>query len=319
LSGCREVKFVLKAETLMSPVRIVRYWNPDVQGPALGAVNTDTVIALSESLGLEDASLEALLRRAAEQKLSPEDLVLRAVPTQTAQLSLDELNVSPDPAKPHLLQPVVAEEVWASGVTYERSRKARESESVVKDVYERVYDAVRPEIFFKATPSRCVGPNMAVGIRRDSRWSVPEPELALVIDANLRIVGFTLGNDMSSRDIEGENPLYLPQAKVFAACCSLGPAVLLAHDDAPKEFPISCRILRGGKQVFQGEASTRQMRRRFEDLVHYLGRCNRLAPTTVLLTGTGIIPPNEFSLQEGDSVEISSPPIGILRNPVKGV
>lgn len=304
---------------LTSPVRIVRYWNPDVQGPVLGAVNANAVIALSESLGLEDASLDALLRRAAEQKLSPEDLILRAGPTHTAQLSLDELNVSPDPAKPHLLQPVVPEEIWASGVTYERSRKARESESVAKDVYERVYDAVRPEIFFKATPSRCVGPNMAVGIRRDSQWSVPEPELALVIDANLQIVGFTLGNDMSSRDIEGENPLYLPQAKVFAACCSLGPAVLLAHEDAPSEFSISCRVLRSGKPVFQGEASTRQMRRRFEDLVHYLGRCNFLAPITVLLTGTGIVPPNEFALQEGDLVEISSPPIGILRNPVKGV
>src|SRR6202158_3592829 len=319
IGGLSESQICFEGEMLTSPVRIVRYWNPDVQGPVLGAVNANAVIALSESLGLEDASLDALLRRAAEQKLNPEDLILRAGPTHTAQLSLDELNVSPDPAKPHLLQPVVPEEIWASGVTYERSRKARESESVAKDVYERVYDAVRPEIFFKATPSRCVGPNVAVGIRRDSQWSVPEPELALVIDANLRIVGFTLGNDMSSRDIEGENPLYLPQAKVFAACCSLGPAVLLAHEDAPREFSISCRVLRGGKQVFQGEASTRQMRRRFEDLVHYLGRCNFLAPITVLLTGTGIIPPNEFALQEGDLVEISSPPIGILRNPVKGV
>jgi 2-dehydro-3-deoxy-D-arabinonate dehydratase len=161
-----------------------------------------------------------------------------------------------------------------------------------------------------------VGPNVAVGIRGDSQWSVPEPELALLVDASLNIVGFTLGNDMSSRDIEGENPLYLPQAKVFTACCSLGPAILLA-DGVAAEFSISCRILREDKEVFHGITDTGQMHRTFENLVRCLGLHNTLPAMTVLLTGTGIVPPDSFTLRDADVVEISSPAIGFLRNPVK--
>jgi len=300
-------------------LRIVRYWDPDAGRPALGCVQADRVISLAALLENQEASLEALLRIAEERRLTPEALIKQSSLKLSRSFSYEELDRPPDPGKPHLLQSVVSAEVWAAGVTYERSRQAREAESEVADIYERVYDAERPEIFFKATPSRCVGPNQPLGLRGDSRWIVPEPELALILDRSLRVVGFTLGNDMSCRDIEGENPLYLPQAKVFTNCCSLGPAVLLAENDASPEFVIECRILREGQVVFQGTVSTKQMHRRFAELVQFLRRCNTFAGMTTLLTGTGIVPPNDFSLRAGDIVEISSPSIGVLRNPVEAL
>jgi 2-dehydro-3-deoxy-D-arabinonate dehydratase len=300
-------------------LRIVRYWDPDAGRPALGCVQADRVFSLAALLANQEASLEVLLRIAEERRLTPAALIKQSSLELSRSFFYEELDLPPDPGKPHLLQSVVSAEVWAAGVTYERSRQAREAESEVADIYERVYDAERPEIFFKATPSRCVGPNQPLGLRGDSRWIVPEPELALILDRSLRIVGFTLGNDMSCRDIEGENPLYLPQAKVFTNCCSLGPAVLLAESDVSPEFVIECRILREGKVVFQGTVSTKQMHRRFEDLVRFLGRCNTFAGMTTLLTGTGIVPPNDFSLRAGDIVEISSPSIGVLRNPVEAL
>jgi len=298
-------------------VKIVRYWNPGRRRPALGWVRKGGIVDISELLASEDASLETLLDAAEDRQLSLEALLTQSGSRLESSYSCEQLDIAPDPGKPHLLQPVVSPEVWAAGVTYERSRRAREAESDVADVYERVYDAKRPEIFFKATPSRCVGPNMPLGLRGDSRWIVPEPELALILDGKLGIVGFTLGNDMSCRDIEGENPLYLPQAKVFANCCSLGPAVLLAEGKAMPEFVISCRILREGKPVFEDKTSTEKMHRSFAELVQYLGRHNPVPAMTTLLTGTGIIPPGDFSLQAGDVVEISSPSIGVLRNPVE--
>jgi len=298
-------------------VKIVRYWDPGPRRPALGWVREDRIVDLSGLLAREDASLETLLDAAKERQLSPEALLMQSDSMLESSYSCQQLDITSDPAKPHLLQPIVPPEVWAAGVTYERSRRAREAESDVADVYERVYDARRPEIFFKATPSRCVGPNMPLGLRGDSRWIVPEPELALILDGKLGIVGFTLGNDMSCRDIEGENPLYLPQAKVFANCCSLGPAVLLAEGNAMPEFVISCRILREGKTVFEDKTSTEKMHRSVEELVRYLERYNPVPAMTTLLTGTGIIPPENFSLRAGDVVEISSSSIGVLRNPVE--
>lgn len=298
-------------------MKIVRYWDPGPRRPALGWVREDRIVDLSGLLAREDASLETLLDAAKERQLSPEALLMQSDSMLESSYSCQQLDITSDPAKPHLLQPIVPPEVWAAGVTYERSRRAREAESDVADVYERVYDARRPEIFFKATPSRCVGPNMPLGLRGDSRWIVPEPELALILDGKLGIVGFTLGNDMSCRDIEGENPLYLPQAKVFANCCSLGPAVLLAEGNAMPEFVISCRILREGKTVFEDKTSTEKMHRSVEELVRYLERYNPVPAMTTLLTGTGIIPPENFSLRAGDVVEISSSSIGVLRNPVE--
>jgi 2-dehydro-3-deoxy-D-arabinonate dehydratase len=190
-------------------------------------------------------------------------------------------------------------------------------ESSQSDVYDRVYDADRPEIFLKATPSRVVGPNGAVGIRSDSGWDVPEPELVLLINARGEVVGYTIGNDVSSRSIEGENPLYLPQAKVYAQCAGLGPVVVLTDEIAdPTDLPIKLEIRRGGDVLFSEETGTSRMHRTFEDLVTYLFRGNAFPAGVFLMTGTGIVPPSEFTLQGGDTVTITIEPIGALTNAV---
>jgi 2-dehydro-3-deoxy-D-arabinonate dehydratase len=215
----------------------------------------------------------------------------------------------------HLVAPVIPEEVWAAGVTYERSRDARMHESTEQDVYARVYEAERPELFFKATGSRVVGPGAPVGLRSDSEWQIPEPEIALVLDSDGGIAGYTLGNDMSSRDIEGDNPLYLPQAKIFAGSCALGPVVVPASEIAdPYSLEIEMRIVRSGQPVFSGSTSTARLRKRFDVLISHLKRDSWIAPGTVLLTGTGIVPPDDFTLAPGDVVGITCDPIGVLRN-----
>jgi 2-dehydro-3-deoxy-D-arabinonate dehydratase len=190
-------------------------------------------------------------------------------------------------------------------------------ESSEQDVYERVYNAERPEIFFKATPSRVSGPGEAVAIRGDSSWDVPEPELALVINAHGETVGYTVGNDMSSRSIEGDNPLYLPQAKMYSACAGLGPVIALAGDiDDVHNLPISLTIERNGSVLFEGETSTDQMARTFDDLIGYLHRYNAFPFGVFLMTGTGIIPPSEFTLEDGDIVSIVIDGVGTLTQPV---
>jgi 2-dehydro-3-deoxy-D-arabinonate dehydratase len=211
--------------------------------------------------------------------------------------------------------------VWASGVTYLISRDAREEESHQSNIYNRVYDAERPELFFKATPNRVVGHLDYVFVRSDSKWSVPEPELTLVIDPQMNLVGFTIGNDVSSRDIEGENPLYLPQAKVHLRCCALGPYVTLREaENIPdgKNLDVRSVIYRGGKPVFEGEINTSRIKRTFEELMRYLGRDQEFPNGVFLLTGTGIVPEN-FDLTEGDEVEITISGLGTLRNPVRRV
>ena len=216
-----------------------------------------------------------------------------------------------------LAAPVDAQEVWAAGVTYLRSRNARMEESSQSDVYDRVYDADRPEIFLKATPSRVVGPDDAVGIRSDSGWDVPEPELVLLVNAGGEVVGYTIGNDVSSRSIEGENPLYLPQAKVYARSAGLGPVVVLTDEiPDPSDLPIKLEIMRGGEVLFSEETGTSRMHRTFDDLVTYLFRANAFPAGVFLMTGTGIVPPSEFTLQDGDTVTITIDPIGALTNPV---
>jgi 2-dehydro-3-deoxy-D-arabinonate dehydratase len=218
-----------------------------------------------------------------------------------------------------LLPPLDEQEVWAAGVTYKRSREARERESVgAARFYDLVYNAERPELFLKATPRRVVGPGSAVRIRRDSRWNVPEPELALVVSPRMKIVGYTIGNDMSSRDIEGENPLYLPQAKVYDGSCSLGPVITLAAAMPPPErVTIRLTITRSGADVFDGSTSLSAMKRSFEDLVSWLGRENRFPDGVILLTGTGIVPPDHFTLECGDDIAIDITGIGTLRNRVE--
>jgi len=216
-----------------------------------------------------------------------------------------------------LLRPSDDQEIWAAGVTYERSRVAREEESAKSGIYDRVYTAPRPEIFFKATPSRVVGPGEAVAIREDASWNVPEPELALVINPAMEIVGYTIGNDMSSRDIEGENPLYLPQAKMYGRCCAIGPMIALSeHVPDAKNLTISVEIQRAGHTMFSGQVSTSKIVRRYEDLVSYLGRDNLFPDGVLLLTGTGIVPSDDFTLESRDNVQIRIDGIGTLQNPV---
>ena len=213
--------------------------------------------------------------------------------------------------------PIEPPEVWCAGVTYQRSRDARVEESTVKDVYTLVYDAERPELFLKdAACRRTVGPGEPIGVRSDPAWDVPEPEIGVVLGEGGALAGLTIGNDVSSRAIEGANPLYLPQAKLFAGACAIGPAVLVPDDwEAPLE--IRMRIADGaGTELFAGETSTARMRRSFGELVEWLLRDNPVPPGSVLLTGTGLVPPDDFTLEPGHTVEIHVPAIGTLTNPV---
>jgi len=246
------------------------------------------------------------------------ELVHAPDPVGLAKFLIDQ-NLDPVPLdEVTFLAPMDRQEVWAAGVTYKRSQVARMEESETgASHYDRVYTAPRPELFFKATPNRVVGPGEPLRIRQDSTWSVPEPELALVITPEMRLAGFTIGNDMSARDIEGENPLYLPQAKLYSQCCAIGPCILLPQKGLNREeTKIRLTIRRGNKQVFQGETDLSQMARSFEDLIGWLGRDNAFPNGVILLTGTGIVPPDEFSLAAGDVVSIEITGIGTLTNPI---
>lgn len=223
-----------------------------------------------------------------------------------------------DPGHSHLMAPIQeGQEVWAAGVTYESSKLARMSESESGgDFYALVYTADRPELFFKATPNRVVGPDATVRIRADSTWNVPEPELVALIAANGQILGYTIGNDMSSRDIEGQNPLYLPQAKVYRASCALGPVIIPAEQIDPQNLAIRLTITRGSQTAFAGITSTARMRRTVADIATWLLRENEFPRGVFLLTGTGIVPPDDFTLQPGDQVAIEIEGLGVLRNRV---
>jgi 2-dehydro-3-deoxy-D-arabinonate dehydratase len=214
--------------------------------------------------------------------------------------------------------PVKPAEIWGAGVTYLRSRQARETETKIKGLYDYVYDSIRPEIFLKDSGRRCRGPNEEIGVRSDSAWTVPEPELTVVCDSEAKVVGYTIGNDVSSRDIEGENPLFLPQAKVYAGSASIGPVVVFpdAVGD-PHSLGIQMKIRRGGKEAFSGSTNTSQMKRTVPELLKYLKKDNELSNFTLLMTGTSIVPPDDFSLQTGDDVEIEIEKIGTLINPVR--
>lgn len=215
--------------------------------------------------------------------------------------------------------PLVPDEVWAAGVTYEISEQAREAESVLPEVYRNVYDDERPEIFFKATPSRTVGPTEAIGVRADSTWNVPEPELGVVLYDG-EIVGYTIGNDVSSREIEGANPLYLPQAKVYDRCCALGPCFAPVESvPDPHDLKMSMAIHRNGDVVWEEGTSTAEMVRTCEELVSFYRRSNVLPRLAVLLTGTSLVPGEETNLKPDDRVRIEIESIGVLENPVVSV
>jgi 2-dehydro-3-deoxy-D-arabinonate dehydratase len=290
-------------------VRIIRFLN-EGSVPTLAALTDDAKIYV-----LPQQDLMELVHLAEEQKTTPLSLIEGVIAASNPlHATLGDLS---------LLTPIVAPEVWAAGVTYEKSREARNYEVTggkldALTVYDKVYDAERPEIFFKSTAARTVGPDQDVYLRTDSNWQIPEPELGLVLSKNGKIVGYTAGNDMSCRDIEGENPLYLPQAKMWKHSCSIGPAIRLAETvDDPYKFQIACRIYRDEQKVVEGTASTSQLKRKFDELVSYLLRDNEIFDGTVLLTGTCIVPPNEFTLLDGDRIEIEISGIGVLNNPVK--
>ncbi len=224
---------------------------------------------------------------------------------RTAMVALLEAMPAGEAATGDLLTPVeAAHEVWGSGVTYLRSRDARKAESAVADVYQRVYEAERPELFFKSAGWRAVGTGQPVRIRQDATWNVPEPELTLVINAHREIVGFTVGNDMSSRDIEGENPLYLPQAKSYNGSCAVGPGIELVVEADLADLPITLEIRRAGNPIFVGDTSTSKMKRKFGELVTYLCRELDFPHGVFLMTGTGVVPGDNFTLKPGDLIRV---------------
>jgi 2-dehydro-3-deoxy-D-arabinonate dehydratase len=230
------------------------------------------------------------------------------------------LDACAPPDEAAFLAPIGEQEVWAAGVTYFRSRTARMEESQAAgggDFYDRVYNAERPELFFKSMPRNVVGPSGRVRIRRDSRWNVPEPELTVLLAPSGKLIGYTIGNDMSSRDIEGENPLYLPQAKVYDRSCALGPCILVRSEPLPAGTPIQLTISRRGVTVFSDQTTLSQMKRSPAILAEYLFRENTFPNGCFLLTGTGIVPPDDFTLQIGDSIYITIPAIGTLLNLVE--
>lgn len=270
------------------------------------------------SLVEDDGKLRVLDMLQVENVRSLMDLLHAPDPIGLAKFLVDTKAPALDPKLVTVLAPIDRQEVWAAGVTYKRSQVARMEESKAgASHYDKVYTAPRPEIFFKATPNRVSGPGQPLRVRADSNWSVPEPELALVVSPVGKLVGFTVGNDMSARDIEGENPLYLPQAKVYNQCCGLGPYVWIPEQTVDRPgTKIKLAISRGDAVVFNGETDLDQMKRGFEELIGWLVKENELATGAFLLTGTGIVPPDNFTLQDGDSVSIEITGIGTLTNPI---
>ncbi|MCC7022716.1 MAG: fumarylacetoacetate hydrolase family protein [Thermomicrobiales bacterium] len=257
------------------------------------------------------------IARAGGPALLAEALQLTAAEMRDALLKLDTDADAIPLAEATLRAPIDLQEVWAAGVTYKRSRDARMEESTEEDVYERVYDADRPEIFFKATPNRVAGPGEPVAVRGDSGWDVPEPELVLLLNAHGEIVGYTIGNDVSSRAIEGDNPLYLPQAKLYSRSAALGPSIVTVDEiDNASNLSIDITIRRDGESRYSDATSTSRMHRTFDDLATYLFRCNEFPAGAFLMTGTGLVPPSDFTLEDGDEVTISIDRIGSLTNSV---
>lgn len=288
-------------------------------GDARLIVETDRGVAMDlTSLDPDVTDLSDLLLASSLSGMSVDEIA--SLTLETGSADRFDLNEVMDTSRSgegfyRLDRPFDPSEVWAAGVTYKTSEMERMRESDTPDVYSKVYNSERPEVFFKASSNRCVGPFESVGIRGDSNWNVPEPELAFVLYRG-DIVGYTIGNDMSSRTIEGENPLYLPQAKVFDRCCSIGPCFVPAEDINPTDLEISCTIARDGVEVWSNSTSTSQMARSCEEIADWLQRHNFVPDLTTVLTGTAIVPPPEFFLQEGDIVTMSIEGIGVLENDV---
>lgn len=291
-------------------MKLIRYYDPE-RGSQLGVERDGSLYSVSAQFSMLSAWLRSTVGRVDDAIQQLEGLV------EGTGVDLAALENAPDANARHYLAPIDEQDVWAAGVTYERSRAARQEEAADGgDIYARVYGAQRPELFYKAHGRDVIGHLGVVGIRADATWSVPEPELGVVFNPALEVVGFTVGNDMSSRDIEGENPLYLPQAKVYTASCALGRGIWLTSTREWLDTTIHLRIKRGGETVFADSTPTSRIRRSITELADYLGRSMRFPHGVVLLTGTGIVPPLEFTLAAGDVVTITIDPIGSLTNTV---
>lgn len=315
-------------------MKLIQYHLPNL-GKRVGIVTRENSVidvtseespSVLDALKLADkerVSLGALLADIQEKVSSPPPMRFTAfqeadsVPVDENGLSLEKLNVTPSEKMPHLLLPIDPPEVWGCGVTYKRSADMRDGDTQ-QDIYSRVYHADRPEIFFKGTPSRCVGPNGYIGIRSDSVLTAPEPELAYILGTEGEIIGYTLCNDVSAWDIERDNPLYLLQSKVFYGCCALGPMFVTPSEvDDPYNLVIKCTILRNEKEIYAGEVNTSQINWKFEKLTEFLMRDNPVPFGTVVSTGTGIIVPNDLPLAPDDIVTIEIQGFGTLSNPVR--
>lgn len=296
-------------------MKLVRYHEPG-QGAQIGVMNGDAIFNVTEQI----PSISAWLQRSVGRVHQEIDALAQLIRARLPVYQAEQLHHRPAPGVPHWLPPIDEQDVWAAGVTYERSREARQEEAQDGgDVYARVYAAERPELFFKAHGRAVVGHLDSVGIRKDSAWNVPEPELGVVFNPALEAVGFTVGNDVSSRDIEGANPLYLPQAKVYRRSCALGSAITLTPADHWKLTTIRLQIARGDETVFAGEVHTGRIRRTLRELADFLGRSQDFPHGVVLLTGTGVVPPADFTLAAGDVVTITIDEVSSLTNTVEVV
>ncbi|MDA8205400.1 MAG: fumarylacetoacetate hydrolase family protein [Thermaerobacter sp.] len=290
---------------MAGPIRLIRWKTPQGQVRLGVSAGDDAVVAVDAILpGV--CSVQSLRQHCRTQSISVAEWA-----AEILQGSSPRVDVSPD----SWLAPLTLSELWAAGVTYEISRDAREQETTsAQNFYARIYESHRPELFFKAPGSRVAGPGDFVGLRRDATWHVPEPEMTVVLDDTGQVFGFTAGNDMTARDVEAQNPLYLPQAKMFHHAAAIGPSLVLAGTVDPYDLTITLAIRRKGQTVFQGATTTQKLRRSVEELVEYLGRALPLAPWTGLMTGTGIVPPDSFSVEDGDDIFIDISSIGTLYN-----
>jgi len=297
-------------------MRLIQFFVPEL-GKRVGVVEGETVVDITEVAPTTLALLERAIAEGKSFEAKAKEALEEAKERGAQTVGFNSLQNPPSPDKPHLLLPIDAAEIWGAGVTYKRSAEERDLDSQT-DIYTRVYFSDRPELFFKATLHRCALPFGEIGVRSDSEFTAVEAEVAVVIGSDNRPVAFTLCNDVSAWDIERANPLYLPQSKIYAGCCSFGPMLVTAEQIAdPYSIVVRCRVIRGDEVVFEGEANTAQLSRRYEDLIAFLRRDNPIPIGTVLTTGTGIMPPPEAALREGDIVEIESPQLGKLVNRVR--
>jgi 2-dehydro-3-deoxy-D-arabinonate dehydratase len=305
-------------------MKLCQFWTPK-EGKRVGVVEADAIIDITSRTARIGSVLDLIVQGRTAAGI--ERLARRLARGKRPRFSFADLDVTPSPRRPHLLAPLDAPEIWGAGITYRRSADyytAHETGSSqdphrgrTKGIYDDVYESARPELFFKATMSRAVGPNGRIAVRRDSQLTAVEPELALVVGAGGVIVAYTAGNDLSAWDIERANPLFLPQSKMFSGCFAFGPVLVTAGEIGdPHTLDLSCSIHRNGRVLWRGSVNTGEMRRRCPELVEWLGRDNPIPTGTVLSTGTGILVPDEHALRDVDLVEIELARVGVLRNRV---